>query len=326
LTVNDSAAESRMQYKVTHTTAYSYAEAVPVCHNEVHLTPRDGRHQRCSLHRLRIRPEPLEPSKRLDYFGNICHQFSILESHRRLSITAVSRVAVNPPALPELADTPAWETIREQVQVDFSPQWLDALQTVFASPSIRITPAVREYAEPSFPAGRPILAAVHDLTSRIHRDFQYDNEATTIETHIAETLQLRRGVCQDFAHLQIGCLRAMGLPARYVSGYLRTIPQPGRPRLVGADASHAWLSVFCGSAGWIDADPTNDCFPTTDHITVAWGRDYSDVCPIKGVYVGGGEHRMTVSVDVLPIVDDDSASATTGRSSRTDPRNGGDEF
>ncbi|MCA9209436.1 MAG: transglutaminase family protein, partial [Planctomycetales bacterium] len=145
------------------------------------------------------------------------------------------------------------------------------------------------------------VEAATDLNARIHTEFAYDPRATTVNTPLEQVLKQRRGVCQDFAHLAIGCLRAMGLPARYVSGYLRTIPPPGQPRLVGADASHAWLSVYCGPLGWVDLDPTNNVIPTTDHLTVAWGRDYSDVCPIQGVFVGGGQHTMTVSVDVEPL-------------------------
>jgi transglutaminase-like putative cysteine protease len=153
----------------------------------------------------------------------------------------------------------------------------------------------------SFVPGRPILAATLDLTDRIHREFRYDPTATTISTPLEEVLRLRRGVCQDFAHLQIGCLRSLGLAARYVSGYLLTMPPPGQPRLIGSDASHAWLSVYCGEAGWIEIDPTNNVIPGTSHITLAWGRDYSDVCPINGVFIGGGQHSMSVWVDVLPL-------------------------
>ncbi len=157
------------------------------------------------------------------------------------------------------------------------------------------------YARPSFPRGRPWLEAIIDLTKRIHKEFVYDATATNISTPLASVMQLRRGVCQDFAHLQIGCLRAMGLAARYVSGYLLTSPPPGQPRLIGADASHAWLAAWCPGLGWIDFDPTNDLMPDLEHITVAWGRDYDDVCPIKGVFVGGGEHSMRVSVDVQKV-------------------------
>ncbi|OYW11667.1 MAG: hypothetical protein B7Z55_19015 [Planctomycetales bacterium 12-60-4] len=190
-----------------------------------------------------------------------------------------------------------------------SPLTLEALQFTFDSPSVTAPAAVGQYAAESFPAGRPILEGVRHLTTRIHEDFKFDPRATTVSTPVVEVFEHRRGVCQDFAHLEIAALRSLGIPARYVSGYLRTIPPPGRPRLVGTDASHAWLSVYCGEAGWIDVDPTNDCIVSTDHITVAWGRDYSDVCPIKGVFVGGGTHQMTVSVDVQPLESSTSKSA-----------------
>jgi transglutaminase-like putative cysteine protease len=288
-------------YKITHTTTYRYVEAVPVCHNEVHLTPRDTAWQKCLQYRLHIKPHPDAVGKRNDYFGNSLHHFSIQEGHRRLSISAHSRVEVRlrDRLLPE--QSPPWDMISRGFRFPMDAEELGATQFRLDSPSVITSSDLRAYAQPSFPAGRPILEAVADLTTRIHTDFKYDPRATTVNTPLEDVLELRRGVCQDFAHLEIGCLRSLGLAARYVSGYLRTIPPPGKPRLVGADASHAWLSVFCKQSGWIDVDPTNDCFPTTDHITVAWGRDYTDVCPINGVFVGGGAHSMAVSVDVEPL-------------------------
>lgn len=292
-----------MKYKITHTTTYHYGEAVPVCHNEVHLTPRESNRLACRQHRLSIKPHPEAVGRRYDYFGNLLHHFSIQENHRRLCVTSISRVEVLPRSPLAFEQSPSWESVRDGLQGEMSDERLEAMQFVLESPSITLLPGLREYAEPSFPSGRPILAAVRNLTDRIHTDFKFDPRATTVNTPLEDVLELRRGVCQDFAHLQIGCLRSLGLAARYVSGYLRTIPPPGKPRLVGADASHAWLSVFCDDVGWIDVDPTNNCFPSTDHITVAWGRDYTDVCPIKGVFVGGGTHSMKVSVDVEPLND-----------------------
>jgi transglutaminase-like putative cysteine protease len=290
-----------MRYKITHTTTYHYSEAVPVCHNEIRLTPRDGRGQNCLSHQLVIKPTPAALAKRSDYFSNPAHYFSIQEGHRKLTVKAVSRVDLRPPTLPDPQQTPPWEQVRDQIARAETPATLEALQFTDDSPSIQIPPSAGVYGATSFPAGRPILAGVIELTQRIYRDFQYDPRATTVSTPVDEVIELRRGVCQDFAHLQIAALRAQGLAARYVSGYLRTYPAPGRPRLVGADASHAWVSVYCGEAGWIDVDPTNNCLVQTDHITIAWGRDYSDVCPIKGVFIGGGVHHMTVSVDVAPV-------------------------
>lgn len=288
-------------YKITHTTTYLYGDTVPVCHNEVYLAPRDSFWQVCRHFKLTIKPHPDIVTKRWDYFGNILHTFSIQEGHRRLSVTANSRVDVQSRDPLQVEKSPPWESIRDAMRAPLDVSGLDAIQFLLDSPSVVSSADLLEYAEPSFPSGRPLLEALRDLTTRIHTDFKYDPRATTVNTPLEEVLELRRGVCQDFAHLQIGCLRSMGLPARYVSGYLRTIPPPGKPRLVGADASHAWLSVYCGDWGWVDTDPTNDCFTNMDHITVAWGRDYTDVCPIKGVFVGGGSHTMTVSVDVEPL-------------------------
>lgn len=290
-------------FKITHTTTFRYAETVPICHNEVHLTPRDTQWQTCHNFRLHIRPHPDAVVKRTDFFGNHMQQFSIQEGHRRLSVTASSRVEVRPRELAADSLSPAWESVRDELQSNRGAARLDAIQFLFDSPSVVASANLHEYAKPSFAAGRPILEAVRELTARIHADFKYDPRATTVNTPVEEVLEMRRGVCQDFAHLQIGCLRSLGLPARYVSGYLRTIPPPGKPRLVGADASHAWLSVYCKDWGWIDVDPTNDCLTYLDHITVAWGRDYTDVCPINGVFVGGGTHTMYVSVDVEPAGD-----------------------
>lgn len=287
-------------YKIVHTTTYQYGDTVPICHNEVHLNPRNSKWQECHSFRLNIRPHPEAVGRRTDYFENIVHHFSIQEGHRRLRVTASSNVRVFSRGTILAEQSPAWETVRDGIRL-LEPDRLDAIQFVLDSPSVIASAQLRQYAVPSFPAGRPILEAIRDLTARIFKDFKYDPRATTVNTPLEDVLKLRRGVCQDFAHLEIGCLRALGLPARYVSGYLRTIPPPGKPRLIGADASHAWLSVYCNELGWVDVDPTNNCFPNLDHITVAWGRDYRDVCPVNGVFVGGGAHSMSVSVDVEPV-------------------------
>ncbi|HZN32321.1 MAG TPA: transglutaminase family protein [Pirellulaceae bacterium] len=290
-----------MKYKITHTTIYNYTEAVPICHNEVHLTPREHKRQSCLSHRLRIRPEPARIDTRIDAFGNHAGWFSIQEGHERLSVTAHSQVQVAEPDVPAPSTTPPWEEIRDRFALGQPPWWVEARQFVYASPHVPISEQLRAYAQPSFPAGQPWLAGLLDLTRRINQEFHYDPAATTVNTPVAKVLKDRRGVCQDFAHLQIACVRSLGLPARYVSGYLLTTPPPGQPRLVGADASHAWVSAFCPEVGWIDFDPTNNQIPSTRHVTLAWGRDYSDVCPIKGVLVGGGQHRMRVAVDVVPL-------------------------
>ncbi|HEY2148381.1 MAG TPA: transglutaminase family protein [Pirellulales bacterium] len=292
-----------MDYKIVHTTEYSYTESVPICHNELHLTPRETPHQRRLVSRLAIVPTPRLIESRLDYFGNDATFFAIDEGHDRLTVTASSRVRVSSPPQPP-TNQASWESIRERLAADRTPANLDAVQFTLGSPHIETSPALAEYAAASFVVGRPWLEALLDLTRRIHAEFQYDQTATTVSTPLAEVLNLRRGVCQDFAHLEIGCLRSLGLPARYVSGYVVTSPPPGQPRLIGTDASHAWLAAYSLDDGWIDVDPTNDQIPSTKHIMLAWGRDYSDVAPIKGVVIGGGQHAMKVSVDVAPLTSD----------------------
>lgn len=288
-----------MNYRVTHTTTYHYEELASVCHNELRLTPRRDARQQPRRTQLRVDPTPSALVAQLDFFGNQVHFMTLQEPHRQLTITAKSDVAVTAVAPPEL--TPAWERVRDRLRAERAPAALDAYQFVFESPQVAADDAVLAFAAPSFPPERPVLDAVRDLTRRIHVEFRYDKTATTVATPVAEVLRERRGVCQDFAHLEIACLRALGLAARYVSGYILTVPPPGSPRLVGADASHAWLSVWMGDAGWVDVDPTNDQLPGDQHVTVAWGRDYADVSPLRGVVLGGGEHRVSVAVDMAPL-------------------------
>jgi transglutaminase-like putative cysteine protease len=292
-----------VKYKITHSTQYTYSELVPVCHNQVRLTPRDDARQRCESHRLLIAPDPVDLRDYSDYYGNRVSSFSILEAHPGLNVTAVTQVEVTAGEVPDAANSPPWERVRDALRQDVSPAGLDRLQFVFDSPRVRSAALAESYASKSFPPGRPIVEAVLELTCRIHEQFAYDPAATTVSTPVDEVFTARRGVCQDFAHAQLACLRKLGLAARYVSGYIRTLPPPGKPRLVGADASHAWVSVYCGEAGWVDFDPTNNVIAGTDHITLAWGRDYDDVCPIRGVLVGGKHHTMHVSVDVAPLDD-----------------------
>ncbi len=290
--------ETKVKYKITHQTKYAYSESVPVCHNLVHLAPRSSPLQDCEEFRLLIHPEPHEINQRYDYFGNLASFFSIDQAHLGLTVTATSRVKVAAGSNVEPRETPPWEQVASELRTARTTPTLNASQFVFDSPRIKTFKDLADFARPSFAAGRPILDAVLDLTTRIYEEFKFDALATTVHTPLEDVLANRHGVCQDFAQLQIGCLRSLGLAARYVSGYLRTEPPPGQPRLVGADASHAWLSVYLGEPGWIDVDPTNNVIVGTDHVTVAWGRDYQDVCPIQGIIVGGGEHKMNVSVDV----------------------------
>jgi len=291
-----------MNYKITHNTTYQYSSPVRVCHNYVMLTPREDFPVQCHSYRLVIRPTPQVAGRRKDAFGNTVHSFSIEENHRQLSVTATSRVTVSSWELPEFSTSPAWETVQQRVARQADQNWLEACQFTFDSPRIRRSAEFLEFASQSFVPGRPILVAGLDLNTRIHEHFQYDSGVTGVSTSPEEAFRLRQGVCQDFAHVQVACLRSLGLPARYVSGYLRTIPPPGRPRLVGADQSHAWIALYCGETwGWIAFDPTNNCLCGTDHIPIAWGRDYSDVAPIRGVFLGGGEHQLQVAVDVIPL-------------------------
>jgi transglutaminase-like putative cysteine protease len=287
-----------MIYRVTHNTTYTYSEPVSLCHHLSHLTPRQGPWQTCRHSNLLIEPLPAVTTEHTDYFGNPATFFTVQEPHRQLSMTAVHVAEVTPFEPPEPAQTPPSETVCDFLRTDRSHDGLDAFQFTLDSPYIPLAPELAGYAAQSFPAGRPLLEGVLELTRRIHADFRYDKRATTVATPLREVFAGRHGVCQDFAHLEIGCLRSLGLAARYVSGYLCTIAPPGRSRLVGADASHAWLSVFCPGFGWIDVDPTNNTVPHGQHILLAWGRDYGDVSPSKGVILGGGHHAVSASVDV----------------------------
>ena len=289
----------RVRYRINHTTKYTYAEPVAVGYNLVHLAPRSIGVQKQEGHRLIVLPEPVDLARRTDSFGNRTDYFSIEEAHWGLSLSATSEVVVGESASPGAG--PAWETVRDALPDAAPDEWVLPHRFAFPSPLVPEAEQLAKYAQVSFTAGRPIVEALRDLTARIHADFDYDPRATTVTTPVLQSFQQRAGVCQDFAHVAIACLRSIGLAARYVSGYLRTLPPPGKPRLVGADASHAWLSLYCGEMGWVDADPTNNVIPSTDHVTLAIGRDYSDVCPIQGVYVGGGSHTMSVSVDVAPL-------------------------
>jgi transglutaminase-like putative cysteine protease len=287
-----------MQYQVTHTTVYEYGEPVSLCQNLAHLTPREGPGQECLHTALSVEPPPAVLSERIDYFGNPCTFFAVQEPHRELVATATHRIRLAPRPAPAPADSPPWEEVRDLLPADRSPATLEAYQFVFASRCTPPGPELAAYAAPSFAPGRPLLEGVLDLTARVHRDFVYDPRATTVATPLNEVFAKRRGVCQDFAHLELACLRSLGLAARYVSGYLCTNPAPGQRRLLGADATHAWLSVWCPRLGWVDVDPTNDLVPSDKHVLLAWGRDYDDVSPIKGVILGGGQHAVRVAVEV----------------------------
>ncbi len=287
-----------MRYRIRHLTRYRYSESVTSSQHDLHLLPRDLPHQRCLGSELEIRPAPSVCEERKDYFGNRATHMVLASPHTELSVAAHSRVEVTVPVavLPE-QDVP-WESAVEEIARDRSQ--LQTLEMTFPSPYIVPWKELRTYALQAFPAGQPVLAGCLALMARVYGDFTYDAKATTIATPLDAVFDTRRGVCQDFSHLTIACLRSLGLAARYVSGYLVTRPPPGLPRLVGADASHAWLSVFSPRFGFVDVDPTNNMLVGAEHITLAVGRDFGDVTPLRGVVLGGGRHDLEVSVDVMP--------------------------
>ncbi len=289
-----------MRYRITHRTEYASTEPVSVGHNEAWLTPRKTPTQECVTHEFEVSPAPSIILTRTDYFQNRTTQFAFNQGYDTLVVTSINEIEVHAPT-PATGPAPSWEAVRSAVAAHATGDDFEALEFIYDSPRCRVATEFANYAQASFPPQVSIIEAVTDLMRRFHTDFQYDPAATTVSTPVEQVFRIRRGVCQDFAHLLISMLRSIGIPARYVSGYLRTLPPPGKPRLVGADASHAWVSVYCGPLGWVDIDPTNNQFPMLDHITIAWGRDYMDVAPLKGVYIGGSSPHMLVSVDVSEV-------------------------
>ena len=285
-------------FDITHTTTYDYKTTVTVSHHLLRLAPRRlGRQWRLE-HALNIEPLPAVTRFHTDYFGNEVMFATIEGAHRQLCVTSRNRVAVAPAFIPDPLETPAWESVRGLYRTDRSANSLDATEYTFASPLVPVGLEFEDFALASFAPDRPILEAVMSLTGSIFENFKFDPTATTVSTPLEQVLRERRGVCQDFAHLQIACLRSLGLPARYVSGYLETRPPPGQTKLVGADASHAWVAFYCPGIGWIDVDPTNNLLPSMQHITLGWGRDYGDISPVRGVLTGGDDHNLSVGVDV----------------------------
>lgn len=288
-----------MQYDIIHKTSYHYSEPASLSQNELFLQPRNTETQKVLKTQLKIFPDPQYLHHRIDFFGNSVHVFLVQQPHNELIMSHSSTVTTGPSLAPAPAVTPAWEMVARQLAAHEQPETLDAYQYVFASPLVAITSEVHAYACNCFLPGIPVLEGAVNLMERIFNDFTYDKSATTVDTSVAQVLEARKGVCQDFAHLAISCLRSMGLAARYVSGYLETLPPPGKIKLIGADASHAWLSIFLPETGWVDLDPTNNIIAGERHVTLAWGRDYADVTPVKGVVMGGGSHRLSVMVDVM---------------------------
>ena len=292
------------RYRITHETSYHYENPVSVSRQQLHLTPRDCPWQSVIAHAIVIEPEPTLCLSDLDHLGNPVRRFAIEAPHDRLQVCAESTIEVRP-RLPVAVETvPTWESVRDALAYGAVPVHLEANRYLFESPFVRVKHEFSAYAKPCFVPGRPLLEAVEALMNRIYSEFKFDAAATTISTPVLKVLETKRGVCQDFAHLMLSCLRSLGLAARYVSGYLLTQPPPGQPRLIGADASHAWVSVYCPVADgglWIDFDPTNNLMPGTQHITLAWGRDFGDVSPLRGVILGGDAHEPRVAVTVMPV-------------------------
>jgi transglutaminase-like putative cysteine protease len=287
-------------YRVKHETLYKYSAEVVHAHHLLHLVPRAMEHQSCSEQSIRITPEPSGKVDAIDAFGNPLQRLEFNRPHDQLSVASEMTVAVRERRT-ATAPSESWERVRNRLLYTARPpgdDHLEALRYRVESPYVRIKQLFTEYAADCFPAGRPLLAAADALMMKIYREMKYAPGVTDISTPLLQVLRDKRGVCQDFAHLMIACLRARGLSARYVSGYLRTSPRDGTPQLVGADASHAWVSAFCPPLGWVEFDPTNGVRAGLDHIAIAWGRDFGDVSPLRGVILGGGSHRLTVRVGV----------------------------
>lgn len=291
-------------YHIQHDTVYDYHSPVTQSRQILRLTPRILPWQTPVSHVIEVDPQPDHMDFLLDCFGNPLQYFTLMSDHRALSVRAHSVVDITHRHLPEPEATPSWEAVVTHLRFRHDRRYLpydfEATQFRFESNHIRLLPHIRDWALEVFTPGKPVLAALGALQSRIFHEFIFDPQATTISTPVAEVFRNRRGVCQDFAHFMISCLRAIGLPARYVSGYLLTHPPAGQARLIGADASHAWVSVYIPGHGWVDSDPTNNLFPDLEHITLCWGRDFSDVSPIRGMMYGSSAHGLTTSVTVMP--------------------------
>lgn len=291
------------RYSITHETLYDYGSTVSLAQQLAHLWPRDNPWQRCLERRLEIEPRPTRRRDSLDVFGNPLTRLSFDFPHESLRVAALLDVEVLARSTSKLSASPPWEEVRRALSFNGKPVSSEALEAAryrFQSPMVPLKHVFQRFCADCFAPGRPLLLCASALMHKIHRELVFDSTATEVATPLLDVLEKRSGVCQDFAHLMLACLRVQGLSARYVSGYLLTQPPPGQARLVGADASHAWVSVYCPLNGWVDFDPTNDLQPDLEHITLAWGRDFSDVSPLRGVILGGGDHDPDVQVTVLP--------------------------
>lgn len=284
-----------MIYSATHITRYRYETPVSHCQSQLRLTPRTLPWQSVTETTIETTPAANWRATSVDYFQNLVTSVAIHAHHDRFSIVSRGTVRVDPrPPLPTVAMR--WEDAREALSVHNSDELLEAFEYVLDSPYVAAHVDLAAYAQPSFTPGRPLIAAAHELSHRINRDFKYKPASTSIETPLLDALRARQGVCQDFSHIMIGALRSLGLSARYVSGYLRS----GSER-IGSEASHAWVAVHAPGFGWVEFDPTNDVMPGAEHLILAWGRDYGDVTPVRGVAVGGGRQKIEVDVRVEPL-------------------------
>jgi len=296
------AAGAPVRLRVEHVTQYEYPTPLVKSRHVAFLCPRETPRQRLLAHHLAVAPEPTYRARRGDYFGNVADFIAVIAPQDRFEVVATSEVAIAPrPPLPGAGATAPWEKLRDALAYRSGARYGEEAEYVFASPHVPLSPSLAAYGRRAIRPGRALLAGLTDLMHAIRADFRYVQDSTDLTTPVTRLLEERKGVCQDFAHLMIACLRSLGLPARYVSGYLLTAPPPGQPRLVGADASHAWVQAWVPEAGWIDFDPTNGVLPDGQHVTLAWGRDYGDVSPLRGVIVGGTGHALRVAVTVTPL-------------------------
>lgn len=287
-----------MLYSVEHTTKYQYHEQVSLCHNIAALSPRNTSKQTCRAFNIIISPLPEVVEEHIDFFGNKLYYFVIEQEHEELTVTVrsqVEKINITDEQLPH--PDQSWETVRD-ILLASKGELMEEKQFTNPTEITATTPEIKNYAERSFKAGKPLFEAVYDLINRIYTDFTFTTGFTTISTPLSVVMKERKGVCQDFAHLAISCIHSIGLPARYVSGYLETLAPAGKEKLAGVDASHAWISVFIPGMNWVDFDPTNNQLATEQYITIGWGRDYFDIIPLKGVIMSSNPHELTVSVDV----------------------------
>lgn len=314
-------------FRITHTTAYQYEDTVSLCYNEGRLLPRSCVlplfHQECLSASLQAEPLWDDQRERSDFFGNRVTYFTMRQPHEKMVLTAKSQVIITPSfaansnrasilaQLSARTDNMSWEAAVAQLQMDTEPTAdpaqttanLEARQFVLPSPFVTLFPELVEFAQPSFTAGRPLLEVASDLMARIYHEFDFVAGATTVATPLSEVVAARKGVCQDFSHLMLACLRSKGVAARYMSGYIETLPPAGQEKLQGVDASHAWAALYVPGLGWVDFDPTNNLIPQQQHVILGWGRDFSDVTPLKGVFFGNGQHELNVAVDMERVAE-----------------------